>query len=219
MTFSIVGRDERTGCLGIATATGMIAVGAQVPHCAHGVGAIITQGYATNTLFAQDGLPLLAQGNAAEEVLKTVVGRDEGRDYRQLAVMDAQGRTACWTGSGNDGYKAHRDRRNLIVAGNLLTGPAVLAAMESAFEDYALDDMGDCLIAALQAGRDAGGDVRGVCSAALVLDDGDGAAVNLRIDHSKTPIADLRALYERSKDKDYRAFLKRLPDRDHPHRH
>ncbi len=219
MTFSIVGRDEKTGCLGIATATGLIAVGAQVPHYAHRLGAIITQGHSTNTLFAQDGLPLLQQGLSAEEVVEAVVTRDEGRDYRQMAVMDANGRTACWTGCRNDDYKSHHNRDNLIIAGNLLKGPAVLETMRSAFENCLTRDMGERLITVLQAGQEAGGDVRGVCSAALVLDDGDGTALNLRIDYSQTPIGDLRRLYERSKDDNYRAFLKRLPDRDHPHRY
>ena len=219
MTLSIVGRDENTGCLGIATATGMIAVGAQVPHCVHGLGAIITQGFATSPLFAKDGLALLQQGLTAQDVMEAVVSRDEGRDYRQMAVMDRHGGTAAWTGRRNDDYKAHHIRENLIVAGNILKGPKVLSDMQACFLENGSADLGERLIEALRAGQDSGGDVRGICSAALVLDDGQGAALDLRIDYSEEPVGDLAALYERSKGEAYRAFLKRLPDRENPHRY
>ena len=217
MTFSIVARDSRTGALGVATATGSLAVGAQVPHCAFGIGAIITQGHSTNVLFAQDGLPLLRDGQTAEEVLHGVVERDQGRDYRQMAVLDARGRAACWTGSENGDHKGHDHGEDLILAGNLLARAAVLDDMARAFgaKDGGLADR---LLAALNAGQEAGGDRRGTCSAALLVDEGEGAALNLRIDYSESPVSDLVALYERSKDEDYRAFLKRLPNRDDPHR-
>lgn len=219
MTFSIVGRDSGTGALGVATATGSLAVGAQVPHCVFGVGAIITQGHSTNPLFASDGLPLLRDGSSAEEVVRSLVDRDHGRDYRQMAVIDAGGRGACWTGAENGDHKGHVHRDDLILAGNILASPAVLEEMAAAFDGKAADDLAARLLAALQAGQAAGGDRRGTCSAALLIDDGSGAALDLRIDYSTSPVADLNSLYERSKDGDYRAFLRRLPDRDHPHRY
>ena len=219
MTLSIVAREDRTGALGVATATGSLAVGAQVPHCAYGVGAMITQGHSTNRLFASDGMPLLRRGRAAEDVLRTVLDRDRGRDLRQAGIIDARGRSACWTGTGNGDHKGHIHRDNLLLAGNILAGPEVLDAMQIAFDASGTEDLGLRLLAALEAGQAAGGDRRGTCSAALRVDDGSGAALDLRVDYSLTPVADLAALYERSMDDEYRAFLRRLPDHDHPHRY
>lgn len=219
MTFSILARDPDTGAIGVATATGSIAVGAQVPHCRSGVGAIATQGYSTNMLFARRGLPLLAQGQSARHVLRTLVADDQGRDFRQLAVMDRNGSTAGWTGEANSDFKAHHEGEGFILAGNILAGPAVLEAMAASLESSGGQDLTERLLAALKAGEAAGGDARGTCSAALLVDYGKGAALNLRIDYDATPIDALEALHERSKDSAYRDFLMRLPDEQDPNRY
>jgi len=218
MTFTIIGRDPETGAIGVATATGSIAVGAQVPHCRFGVGAVATQGYSTNVLFARRGLPLLAGGESAAQVVRRLVGEDAGRDFRQLAVMDGAGRTAGWTGASNTGFKGVREGDNWIVAGNILTGPAVLEAMAAAYGAAAGRDLAERLLSALEAGEAAGGDSRGSCSAALLVDSGEGAALNLRIDYDEHPVAALEALHARSRDPVYRDFLKRLPDEQDPSR-
>jgi uncharacterized Ntn-hydrolase superfamily protein len=219
MTFTIIGRDPQSGALGVATATGSIAVGAQVPHCRFGVGAVATQGYSTNVLFARRGLPLLGRGEAAAEVLRALVAEDAGSAFRQLAVMDRNGATAGWTGAANSDFKGHHEAADLIVAGNILQGPEVLAAMTAAYEAAAGKDLAERLLAALAAGEAAGGDSRGTCSAALLVDGGNGAALNLRVDYHATPVAALRDLHERSRDRDYRDFLRRLPDEQDPHRY
>lgn len=218
MTFSIAARDRETGTFGVATATGSLAVGAQVPHCSFGAGAIITQGHSTNVLIAEDGISLLQRGRSAEEVLRRAVDDDQGRDYRQMAVLDAQGRGACWTGAENGDHKGHDHDEDLILAGNLLAGSAVLDAMAKAYDANG-GGLAERLLAALLAGQDAGGDRRGTCSAALLIDEGSGAALDLRVDYAERAVADLMTLYERSKDEDYRAFLKRLPNRENPHRY
>jgi uncharacterized Ntn-hydrolase superfamily protein len=226
MTFTIIGRDPENGAIGVATATGSIAVGAQVPHCRFGVGAVATQGWTTNVLFARRGLPLLAKGQSASHVMRTLVAEDEGRDFRQLAVMDRDGATAGWTGTANTDFKGHLEGDNVIVAGNILTGPEVLEAMAAAYRaatDKGLapdltQDLAGRLLAALTAGQAAGGDNRGTRSAALLVDSGSGAALNLRIDYDEAPVAALAALHERSKDAVYRDFLKRLPDEQDPSR-
>lgn len=218
MTFTIIGRDPENGAIGVATATGSIAVGAQVPHCRFGIGAVATQGWTTNVLFARRGLPLLAKGQSASHVMRALVAEDEGRDFRQLAVMDRDGGTAGWTGAKNTDFKGHREGRDVIVAGNLLAGEAVLDAMAAGYEGAA-GDLAERLLAALTAGQAAGGDSRGTCSAALLVDSGSGAALNLRIDYDDRPVAALAALHERSKDAVYRDFLARLPDEQDPSRH
>jgi uncharacterized Ntn-hydrolase superfamily protein len=223
MTFTIIGRDPENGAIGVATATGSIAVGAQVPHCRFGVGAVATQGWTTNVLFARRGLPLLAKGQSASHVMRTLVAEDEGRDFRQLAVMDRDGATAGWTGTSNSDFKGHLEGDNVIVAGNILAGPEELEAMSAAYRAAATQDLAQDLagrlLAALTAGQAAGGDSRGTRSAALLVDSGSGAALNLRIDYDEAPVAALAALHERSKDAVYRDFLKRLPDEQDPSRH
>ena len=220
MTFTIIAQDPQTQALGVATATGSIAVGAQVPHCRFGVGAIATQGFSTNVLFARRGLPLLARGDSAPDVVRALTAEDEGRDFRQLAVMDAAGDTAGWTGAANSDYKDHRAEKGLIVAGNILAGPQVLDAMLAAFHGGGeTGDLAARLLAALAAGEAAGGDSRGTCSAALLVDGGNGAALNLRVDYDADPVAALQALHERSKDQVYRDFLQRLPNEQDPHRY
>jgi uncharacterized Ntn-hydrolase superfamily protein len=219
MTFSVIARDPSQGAIGVATVTGSIAVGAQVPHCRFGAGAIATQGYSTNVLFARHGLPLLAEGQSAAQVLRNLVAADEGRDFRQLAVMDAAGGTAGWTGQANSDFKAHREGEGFIVAGNILSGPEVLDAMAESLAGTRGEDLAERLLAALRAGEAAGGDARGSCSAALLVDYGRGAALNLRIDYDPAPVAALESLHERSKDRIYRDFLRRLPDEQDPSRH
>ncbi len=223
MTFTIIGRDPENGAIGVATATGSIAVGAQVPHCRFGVGAVATQGWSTNVLFARRGLPLLAKGQSASHVMRTLVAEDEGRDFRQLAVMDREGATAGWTGASNSDFKGHLEGSNFIVAGNILAGAEVLEAMAAAYraatENDLAQDLAGRLLAALSAGQAAGGDSRGTRSAALLVDGGSGAALNLRIDYDEAPVAALAALHERSKDAVYRDFLKRLPDEQDPSRY
>jgi len=218
MTFTIIGRDSESGAIGVATATGSIAVGAQVPHCRIGVGAIATQGYSTNVLFARRGLPRLARGESAEAVMRALVAEDEGREFRQLAVMDRDGKTAGWTGAENSEVKGLRETAGCIVAGNILANAGVLDAMAEAYGASGGEALADRLLTALAAGQAAGGDSRGACSAALVLDGGQGAALNLRVDYDPQPVAALQALLERSKDPVYRDFLKRLPDEDDPSR-
>ncbi|MGE5766283.1 MAG: DUF1028 domain-containing protein [Bacteroidota bacterium] len=212
MTFTVIGRDPASGALGVATATGSIAVGAQVPHCRYGVGAIATQGHTTNLRFPRRGLPLLAQGQPAAQVLRSLVDEDPERDFRQLAVMDRNGGTAGWTGRANGDFKDHHAGDGVIVAGNILRGPQVLEAMLAAYDRTADAELAERLLAALAAGEAAGGDRRGTRSAALLCDTGAGAALNLRIDYSEAPVAALQALHERSRDREYRDFLRRLPD-------
>lgn len=212
MTFTVIGLDPASGAFGVATATGSIAVGAQVPHCRFGVGAIATQGHTTNLRFPHRGLPLLARGQAAPAVMRSLVSEDAGADFRQLAVMDREGGTAGWTGSANGDFKGHHEGDGVIVAGNILPGPQVLEAMLAAYQRAAGEELAHRLLAALAAGEAAGGDRRGTCSAALLCDSGAGAALNLRIDYSEAPVIALQALHERSRDREYRDFLRRLPN-------
>jgi len=219
MTLSIVARDPATGAFGVATASASLAVGAIVPHARAGVGAIATQGYSTNPTYGPDGLDLLAACGAAASVITALSEADEGRSRRQLVAIDSVGRTAAWTGEGNVPAMGHLCYEGFAVAGNMLAGEGVLAAMAGAYAAAPDGTFTERLLRAIRAGDRQGGDRRGRQSAALcVFGHERYALVDLRADDADDPIAELFRLYALSKDPGFVAFRNRLPTRDTPHR-
>lgn len=199
-TFSIVARDPVTGALGAAVSTARLAVGNRVIHVEHNVGAIATQAN-TNPLLAKEALQRLQNGVTAKDALDAVLKADEKRDERQLSIIDAKGNVAAFTGTKPDDYKNHVIGKDFIVAGNILVGKETLEAMASAF-DALKGTLADRVMAALEAGQQAGGDRRGKISAAIVVvnqapsSNGYAKNIDLRIDSSKDPVAELRVLYD-----------------------
>lgn len=198
MTFSIVARHGDVH--GVATATRTLAVGAVVPAAAPGVGALATQAR-TNRAFRSRGLALLREGLAPAEVLDVLEQEDEGYAMRQVALVDATGRTAVWTGSECTPWAGGWGRPDVAVAGNLLTGREVLEAMEAAFAAAADEPLPRRLVAALAAGDAAGGDLRGRQSAALLVVAGEAepewpprTVVDLRVDDHPDPVGELGRL-------------------------
>ncbi|MEM9628152.1 MAG: DUF1028 domain-containing protein [Pseudomonadota bacterium] len=216
MTFSIIARDPETGFLGVATATGKIAVGAQVPHLRPGVGAIATQGYTTNPLYAEDGFRLLESGWTAKEVVEALTTRDQGRDWRQLLVMDGNGGAAGATGKANETVLGIIEADDIIVGGNMLANEHVLPAMETAYRNGKGLPLAARLLAALEAAEASGGDKRGTCSSAMLAQDEAPWPLNLRVDFAPDPVTALQNLYEQSTDPSYRAFRSSLPNRTKP---
>jgi uncharacterized Ntn-hydrolase superfamily protein len=200
-TFSIVARDPETGDLGIAVQSKYFAVGAVVPWLAGGVGAIASQAWA-NTDFGPDGLALLNGGLSAAEALEELLAGDEGREKRQVGIVDADGNVANFTGAECLDWAGEADGEGYTVQGNLLASSKVVAAMASAYEASSRP-FPERLLAALRAGQEAGGDVRGQQSAALIVArDGEGKAgfndriVDLRVDDHPLPIGELTRLLE-----------------------
>ena len=219
MTYSIQARDPETGDFGAAAATGNLCVGGFVPHLAAAVGAIATLGYSVSPLYGAKGLRLLEEGLSAEAVCRKLSGEDSGAARRQLTVLDAQGRSAGWTGAENIDVKVHRCRENLAVAVNWVTSDAVAVAIEESYLTHPGLPMAERLLTALAAGYATGGDARGALSAALKIASADHALIDLRVDYHETdPIGRLRQLYERTLDPDYRAFFQRLPCLNDPQR-
>src|SRR3954451_6366387 len=132
MTFSIVARDPETGDLGIAVASKFLAVCAVVPHARAGVGAVATQS-AANVTYGPDGLGMMAGGTAADEAVRRLTDADEGRDHRQLGIVDAQGRAATYTGAGCIDWAGGRTADNVAAQGNILTGSDVVDALMDTF--------------------------------------------------------------------------------------
>ena len=196
MTFTIVGRCPDTGRLGVATATRSLAVGVRVPHVAPRSGAVAIMAIADERL-GHRALELLAQGNKAPAVVEALVAGDPNAEYRQLGVIDDDGFIAARTGKRNRDFADHRIGQNHIALGNVLVGPHVLDAIEGGFTARPDDPLEDRLMAALEAGRDAGGQHGGQRSAAiLVYGAKTFAEVNLRVDLHREPVGELRRIYD-----------------------
>jgi uncharacterized Ntn-hydrolase superfamily protein len=215
MTFSITARCPATGRLGVAVASRFLAVGALCPHAAAGAGAVATQAL-VNPLYGIDGLALLREGLTATAVLERLIAGDEGRDLRQVALVDAAGEAAAHTGAHCVPCAGHRIGPGYAIAGNMLTGFSVLDAMERAFCTAADLPLPQRLLAALAAGQEAGGDKRGKQAAALlVVDRQPYPYIDLRVDDHPDPIAELKRLLELS-DRTFAPYRALLPTREQP---
>ncbi|MBR9901891.1 MAG: DUF1028 domain-containing protein [Rhodospirillales bacterium] len=221
MTYTIVARDPKTNALGIASATGNLAVGGFVPHIKPGIGAIATQGFSTNFWYGINGLVLLEEGKSAESVREKLTGDDNGRDWRQLIILDQTGETTVWTGEKNRSETAHITERDLAIAGNMLAHPNVPDVMRTRF-DMMRDDNAPfekCILEALVAGFEAGGDVRGTTSAMIKVITPNRLPLDLRVDDHSDPLRELMRLYGKTQDPEYRRFFDRLPTPDKPHQY
>jgi uncharacterized Ntn-hydrolase superfamily protein len=190
MTYSIVARDPQTGELGVAVQSHWFGVGAVVPAVRAGVGAVATQSVPDPAHGARI-LDALAEGVAPDAAIDAVLDGDEGVDYRQIAVVDAQGRVAAHTGPGCMADAGHRVGDGYSVQANIMVSAEVWPAMAEAFT-AADGPLAERMLAALDAAQAQGGDVRGQQSAALVV----GGSIDLRVEDHPEPLAELRRLLE-----------------------
>ncbi|MFD1253140.1 hypothetical protein DEVEQU_01036 [Devosia equisanguinis] len=213
MTFSIVARDPKTGAFGVATATAGPMVGALVPHTRQGFGAAATQAM-TNPYLAIDALGAL-NDLGAEQALHHALTKDDKADLRQVIIVDLDGSAVGWTGGQCIGFAGHLLGEGVAVAGNMLTGEAVLADMMDAYRDIlAKSSFAAALFAALRAGAEAGGDKRGLGSVALRVHHGQAfPEIDLRVDMSDAPLASLEALLEQATHGGYADFFGTVPRR------
>ena len=217
MTFSILAQDFGTGSFGSAAATGSLCVGGWVLRGDSRAGISASQGAAPSTMWGEDALIRMQAGDTAEQALAAVTGSDAGRAWRQLAVLDRAGSAACHTGTANTEWRGSVVAPGLVVSGNMLAGPQVLEALHDTFlaEHGSLAER---LLAALAAAETAGGDRRGLQSAALLVVSDDAPPLTLRVDWSENPVAALRDLHTRSHSGDYAAWLPKVPTRNDPER-
>ncbi len=168
MTWSIVARDPETGYFGIAIATRFFAVGALCPWTEAKLGALSTQATMNPTLGPR-GLALLREGNPAPAALEMLMRADEGRAIRQVHLIDAEGRSAAYTGAECIDWAGQRAGEVVSVAGNMLAGAAVIDETLAAYRANLEAPFVERLLAAMEGGEAAGGDKRGKQSAALVI--------------------------------------------------
>lgn len=196
MTLSIIGRCAQTGQIGIAISSSSIAVGARCPWLRSQVGAVSTQNITLPALGPRI-LDRLEQGDAVDTALKVGLGTDDYAIYRQVTVLTAEGQSAFYSGEKTLGVNNALSGENCVAAGNLLANPDVIIAMVNAFEQRS-GDLADRLIAAMQAGMNAGGEAGPVHSAALsIMDAPVWPVVDLRVDWTDgDPIAELNQLWQ-----------------------
>lgn len=214
-TFSIVGCCPRTKQLGVATCTAAFAVGAFVPHARAHIGAVATQAF-TNPYLGLQSLDGLEKGMMPQDVITQVIAGDQGRELRQLAMVDVQGRSAAHTGKENDHWAGHLTGPFFAAAGNILTGPEVVEAMVEVFQSGVSQPLGERLMRSLEAGERVGGDRRGTQSAVMyVVGDEDYGYVDLRVDDHADPISELRRLWQ-IYQKDLEPAMSLFPSKANP---
>jgi uncharacterized Ntn-hydrolase superfamily protein len=201
-TYSIVACDLDAGQWGVAVQSKFLAVGSLVTWAEPHVGAIATQAYA-NPRYGPDGLALLREGASAEEVVQRLTAADEGRDHRQVGVVDGRGRGATYTGNECYAWAGGRTGPCYAAQGNILVSAATVDALAETFDGGAEKPLARRLVDCLAAGQAAGGDSRGQQSAALLVVEQSGGyggmsdvVVDLRVDDHERPIEELTRLYE-----------------------
>ncbi|MDQ3107796.1 MAG: DUF1028 domain-containing protein [Actinomycetota bacterium] len=200
MTYSIVARDPATGELGVAVQSHYFGVGPVVPWLRPGVGAVATQAM-VEIAYGPRTLDLLAAGHTPQAALDELTAADEAAAIRQVATVDVTGAVATHTGSRCIAEAGHRNGDGWSVQANMMTNPTVPDAMAAAYLGAGDDgDLASRLLAALDAAEDAGGDIRGRQSAALVVVGGDAGLpawdriYDVRVDDSPEPLVELRRL-------------------------
>ena len=206
-TYSIVARDSKTGEMGVGVQSHYFSVGSIVSWGESGVGVVATQSL-VNASFGLRGLELLKQGKSPEEALNFLISKDEGRDVRQVAILDDQGRVATHTGTKCIIHAGHIVGDNFSVQANMMLTDKVWSAMAKNFESNANLPLAERIINAMEAAETVGGDIRGKQSAAILLVDGKEAKnkwedklIDLRVEDHEEPVKELKRLL-----KLYRAY-------------
>jgi uncharacterized Ntn-hydrolase superfamily protein len=214
-TFSIVGRCERTGQLGVAVSTADVAAGRMVTWAKAGVGAVATQSWPSLYL-AIDALRMMESGASAPDALARVLADDPGREVRQVGIVDATGASSSFSGMECTPRFGSVTGPNLAAQGNMLIRGETVTAMADSFQRSLDLDLAERLVQSLEAGQAAGGDKRGrQCSALLVVDREEYALWDLRVDEHPQPVAELRRIYEIAKLQ-LLPFIQGLPTRENP---
>jgi uncharacterized Ntn-hydrolase superfamily protein len=200
-TFSIVARDSVTGEMGVAVQSHWFSVGTAVSWAEAGIGAVATQSF-VNKSFGIRGLNLLRAGLTAQQALDSLLKDDEGREVRQVAIIDTKGNVATHTGKSCIDYAGHIKGNNFSVQSNMMLTNKVPSAMATAFAKNKTKPLAERMILALEAAQGVGGDIRGKQSAAIIIVPGQSQSkpwvertVDLRVDDHPEPIKELHRLY------------------------
>ncbi len=223
-TFSIVARDPNTGEMAVAVQSHWFSVGTAVSWGEAGVGVVATQSF-TNKSFGLRGLELLRQGKSPQEALDILLSDDTGKDFRQVAILDKFGRVATHTGKSCIDMAGHTNGENFSVQANMMLNDKVVPAMEKAWKGNSTLPLAERMIAVLKAAQQAGGDIRGRQSAALLIVAPEATSspwndelIDLRVDDSNHPIQEIDRLlkvfraYEHMNKGDYHVEKNDMPN-------
>lgn len=198
-TYSIVAYDEQTGDMGVAVQSHWFSVGTMVTWGEAGVGVVATQSF-VNPAFGPEGLNLLKEGKSAGEAVAALLIKDKGREFRQLAILDAKGNVASFTGNDCIQPAGNIAGKNFSVQANLMSNDKIWPAMAEAFQK-SKGPLAERMLAALEAAEKAGGDVRGKQSAAMLVVRAKSTGkvwedrlVDIRVDDSPAPLPELKRL-------------------------
>src|SRR5215218_407032 len=201
-TYSIAACDLEAGQWGVAVQSKFLSVGSVVPWAEPGVGAIATQAYA-NPRYGPNGLTLLREGKSAQEAVDELTAADDGREQRQLGIVDAKGRAATYTGQECNDWAGGRKGDGYAAQGNILVSAETVDALVETFEGSGGRPLAERLLECLAAAQAAGGDKRGQQSASLLIVERDGGyaglsdiVVDLRVEDHERPIEELRRIHE-----------------------
>ncbi len=199
-TYSIVARDSKTGQMGVGVQSHYFSVGGVVSWGESGVGVVATQSL-VNVSFGLRGLELLKQGKLPKEVLNILLSDDDGRDVRQVAVLDAQGRVAAHTGSKCIKHAGHIEGNNFSVQANMMLTDKVWSTMAKSFESNVNLPLAERIVKTMEAAESVGGDIRGKQSAAILIVGGKEAKnkwedkiIDLRVEDNEQPVKELLRL-------------------------
>lgn len=209
MTFSILAHDPGTGIFAAGAATGSLCVGGWVLRGDIESGLVASQGTAPSSFWRDDILRRMYQGAGAEAAVRAVTEKDSGRGHRQVIALDRTGATAGFTGGDSIGWAGHDAGRNCAVAGNMLTDAQVLEALRTS--PIKTGSPATSILKALRAAQQAGGDMRGLQSAALLILRPDHPPLDLRVDYDPDPIAALTRLNARAHMSPYADWLGVVP--------
>ncbi|MFN4762206.1 DUF1028 domain-containing protein [Gillisia sp. Q332] len=199
-TFSIVARDSITGEMAVGVQSHWFSVGALVPWGKSGVGVVATQSF-VNPAYGPKGLELMEKGKSSTVALKELVSKDEGKEFRQVAFLDASGRAAAFTGEKCVESAMHHVGDNFSVQANMMLNDDVIPAMKKAFAENSKLPLAERVVEALKAAQEAGGDIRGKQSAALIVvgankveNSWEDKKIDLRVDDHPNPLVELERL-------------------------
>lgn len=199
-TFSIVARDEMTGEMAVGVQSHWFSVGTAVSWGEGGVGVVATQSF-VNKSYGGNGLELMKQGKTASDALATLLAVDEGREVRQVAMIDVNGNVNAFTGKNCIDFAGHLVGKNYAVQSNMMLTAEVNQAMAKAFESNAEKPLAERVLLSLQAAQSVGGDIRGKQSAALLVVSSRGTGqvwkdrlIDLRVDDNTAPLDELDRL-------------------------
>ena len=199
-TFSIVARDEKTGEMAVGVQSHWFSVGTSVPWAEAGVGAVATQSFVDKS-YGPKALNLLKSGFTAQEALDSLTKADAGREVRQVALIDNKGNVATHTGKNCIQVAKHIKGNQFSVQSNMMLGDQVCEYMVKAFIQNSAKPLSERVLLALEAAQKAGGDIRGMQAAALIMVPGknteiwNNKSVDLRVDDAAKPLRELRRLY------------------------